>query len=89
MPMMNIRVMCVTMLQPNMRMNMAVWFTRIPSLSMVMLMMCIMAMTVSMGQSLMYVRVFVPFAYVKPNPDGHQCRCQPEQYARHFRPKHE
>ena len=72
-----------------MRMVMAVRFVPIPSVRVVVLMMCIVSMTVSMGQFLMDVRVFVPFPYVEPYPDGHQCRCQPEQHARNFRPKYQ
>ena len=63
-PMMHIRVMCVTMFQPSMRMCMAVWFPRIPSLGMVMLMVSIVSMTVSMGKFVMDMRVFMAFAHM-------------------------
>ena len=73
-PVVHVWVMCMTVLLSRMRVNMAVRFTSIPFGGMFMVVVCIMPMTVSVGQWFMYMRVFMAFTYVQPHAQCHEQR---------------
>ncbi len=77
MPVMNVRVVRMTMHQLRMPMPMRVRLAGRISRSMRVLMMLVMDVRVFVFQSLMPVFMFVPFREVQPHPQAHQnCRHQ-------------